>query len=145
MAHRADMARGTRADVTRHAMPHGRAALAHAECRWRTGGADTWQGPHESTQTPGWCHVAGGWRVKGHGLVGPGQSIVVVKQMRYTLLPFILTRSHFFLPCGTKFPRVLVFVGQVAASRASNAIAGRRSRGPESTQSPSGAHASKKA
>ena len=26
----------------------------------RTCGADTWQGPRESTRMPGWCHVAGG-------------------------------------------------------------------------------------
>ena len=67
------MARGTRADATRHARPRGRAAQAHVRRRWRT-----WRG-----------HVAGGhvgqrgrpcgaprgrgvgiWRA--HGLVGPG-------------------------------------------------------------------------
>ena len=34
VARRADMARGTRADVTRHARPRGRAARAHATLRW---------------------------------------------------------------------------------------------------------------
>ena len=36
-AGQADMARGTRADATRHARPHGRAARGHVRRRWRTG------------------------------------------------------------------------------------------------------------
>ena len=59
MAREADMARGTRADATRHARSRGRAAQARAELKWcnvartrgkghaspcrRPGGA-TWQG-----------------------------------------------------------------------------------------------------
>ena len=39
MAHGADVARGTRADTTRHARPRGRAARAHAAGKRRTGGA----------------------------------------------------------------------------------------------------------
>ena len=44
-------------------------------------GADAWQGPRESTRTPGWHHEAGGagrWRA--HGLVGPGYRIEAVTQ-----------------------------------------------------------------
>ena len=52
MAHGADMARGTRADATRHARPFGRTARAHAAPRWRVTSADAWQGPRESTQMP---------------------------------------------------------------------------------------------
>ena len=52
MARGADVARGTNADVTRHARPHGRAARAHAARRWRTGSADAWQRPCESTRAP---------------------------------------------------------------------------------------------
>ena len=65
MAREADMARGTRADVTRHARPRGRAARTHVRRKWRTGGADMWRGPRESTQTPGWRHVAGGLAAEG--------------------------------------------------------------------------------
>ena len=36
-ARKANVARGTRADATRHAGPHGRAARAHVRHRWRTG------------------------------------------------------------------------------------------------------------
>ena len=53
MAHEADVARGTRTDATGHARPSGRAVQAHAAPRWREGGANAWQGPRESTQTPG--------------------------------------------------------------------------------------------
>ena len=35
VARRADMARGTHVDATRHARPRGRAAQAHAALRWR--------------------------------------------------------------------------------------------------------------
>ena len=35
MAREADVAHGTSADVTWHSRPHGRAARAHAELRWR--------------------------------------------------------------------------------------------------------------
>ena len=35
MAREADVARGTRADATRHARPYGRAARAHARLKWR--------------------------------------------------------------------------------------------------------------
>ena len=53
MARGVDVARGTRADVTWHARPRGRAARAQAARRWRTSGADTSQGPRESTRMPG--------------------------------------------------------------------------------------------
>ena len=52
MARGADVVRGTRTDVTRHARPRGRAVRAHAARRWYTGSADAWQGPRESTRTP---------------------------------------------------------------------------------------------
>ena len=58
MARRADVARGTCEDVTRHARVPGRATRAHATHRGPTGGAYAWQGPLKSTQTLGWCHVA---------------------------------------------------------------------------------------
>ena len=48
MARRAEVVRRTRTDATRHARPRGRAARAHAV----QGGADAWQGPHESMCTP---------------------------------------------------------------------------------------------
>ena len=57
--------------------------------------------------------------------------------MRYVAPAYIRVISHFFLLCGTKFPRVLVFAGHVAASRASDAIAKHPSRGLKSTQSSS--------
>ena len=65
MARGAEVVRGTRTDAMRHARPRGRATRAHAWRRWRTGCADAWLGPRESTRTPGWPHVAG-------GLVGEG-------------------------------------------------------------------------
>ena len=52
VARRAEVAHGTRADATAHARPRCRAARALARRRWRTGGADTWEGPRESTWTP---------------------------------------------------------------------------------------------
>ena len=52
MAHGADMPRGTRADVTQHARPCGRAARAHAARRWRG-------------------HVAGAMRVQANARVAP--------------------------------------------------------------------------
>ena len=66
MALGADVALGTRTDATRHARPHGKAARAHAWRRWRTGGADAWQGPRESTRTPRLRHVT-----RGHASEGP--------------------------------------------------------------------------
>ena len=96
------VARGTRADATWHARPRGRAAWAHAEPRWREGGADSWHGPRKSTQTPGWHHVAseGASRWRAHGLVGPGWSIGAVTQMRYFAPAYILTFSSLFLRVG---------------------------------------------
>ena len=58
MARKAGVARRTRTDATRHARPRGKAVRAQTARRWPTGGADAWQGPHESTRTPGWHHVA---------------------------------------------------------------------------------------
>ena len=57
--------------------------------------------------------------------------------MHYHAQAFILTTPCFFIPCGTMFPRNLSYAGHVVKSRASEAIAGRRSRGPESTRSSS--------
>ena len=75
MARGADVVHGTRADATRHARPRGKAEQAHATRRWRasgaqvrTGGADAWHGRRESTQTPGWHHVA--WGLAGEGPMG---------------------------------------------------------------------------
>ena len=52
----ADVARGTRADATRHARTRGRAVRARVRCKWRTGHghvagghtvhADAWDGRH---------------------------------------------------------------------------------------------------
>ena len=50
---RVDVARGTRADVTWHARPRGRAARAHAAPMWRRGGADAWQGHMSPRGRPG--------------------------------------------------------------------------------------------
>ena len=61
------MAQRTRADAMRHARPRGRAARVHAV----QGGADAWQGLHESMRTPRGVRGAGKWRA--HGLVGPGK------------------------------------------------------------------------
>ena len=60
MARSPDVARGTRTDPTHHARPRGIATRAHVWRTWHIGGADTWQGPRESTRTPEWRHVAGG-------------------------------------------------------------------------------------
>ena len=52
--------------------------------------------------------------------------------------PGLYTRDFpFFLLSGTKFPRVLVFAGQVAASRALDVIARHPSLGLRSTRSSS--------
>ena len=55
--------RGTRADVTRHRRPRGRAARAHAAPRWHGGGADTRQ-DHSSPR-----RLRGGdtWQCEGAG------------------------------------------------------------------------------
>ena len=62
MAHAAEVARGTRADVTWHARPRGKAVRRPGGARWGGGVAR----PHGSTRTPGWHHVACG------GLAGGG-------------------------------------------------------------------------
>ena len=67
----ADVARGTRADATRHARPRGRATRAMQRvggAQVRTSGANAWQGPRESTRMPEWPHVAGG--LEGEGPTG---------------------------------------------------------------------------
>ena len=58
MAHKADVAHGTRTDATRHARLRGRAAQAHAAPRWRVAGADTWQGHAGPRGCPEGRHVA---------------------------------------------------------------------------------------
>ena len=60
MAREADVARRTSTDATRHTRPRGRACEAHAVRKWRAGGANTWQGPRESTWMPEWRRVAEG-------------------------------------------------------------------------------------
>ena len=52
--------------------------------------------------------------------------------MRYAAPAYIGVISHFFFRVG-KFPRVLVFAGHLAASRASDAITNHPSRGLGST------------
>ena len=60
-------------DATWHTRPHGSATWTHASAcvaqRWRRRVA----GPRESTQMPGWCHVAreSGWQVMGPRVSGP--------------------------------------------------------------------------
>ena len=68
VAREADVVRRTRAGATRHARPRGRATQAHVV----QGGTDAWHGPHESTWTLGWRHVAGGLASKGPTVKGPG-------------------------------------------------------------------------
>ena len=58
---------------------------SHASPRGRLCGADVAE-PHESTRTPGWCHVArssSGLASDGPtGIVGPGKIVGAVMQMR---------------------------------------------------------------
>ena len=85
----------------------------------------------------------GGWQVKGPRVSGPsldsrGGNAHALRR------PSLYTRDFpFFLPCRTKLPRVLVFAGHMAASRASDTIARRPSRGLGSTQ-PSSRHVRQK-
>ena len=69
--------------------------------------------------------------------MGPGKIIGAITQVLTTPLPFIRVIFHFFLACGTNFKGVSVFVGHVAASQASDAIARHPSRGLGSTRSSS--------
>ena len=68
------------------------------------GGADTWQSPHESTQTPGWRHVVEwGWQMKGPRVSGPW--IVYWGCFARALFrPTLYTRQLPQFPlCGTMF------------------------------------------
>ena len=98
------MARGTSADATRHARPHGRAARAHAARRCaqvtRTRGRS-----HASPRgCPGGDMWQGGWQVKGPRVSGPwleywgGNAIALNRPSFYT------RDFHSFPQCGTKFP-----------------------------------------
>ena len=93
----------TRADATRHAGPRGRAACGpRGEPGWpelvRTRGRGH-ASPHGH---PRGHHVASGeagsWRA--HGLVGLGEIIGAVMQMRTAPLPFICANFFLFLRVG---------------------------------------------
>ena len=75
--------------------------------------------PRGSTRTPvrstTWRVGAGMWRA--HRLVGPGESIGAVTQMRYALLRFILTFSRSFFRVGLCSHIFLPCAGHMAASR----------------------------
>ena len=78
------MARGTRADVMRHARPRDRAVRAHTACRL-CAGAHRWHGRvagatqvHADARVVPRCRGAGIWRA--HGLVDHGYRIGAVTQ-----------------------------------------------------------------
>ena len=116
------MARVRRGRVTSHMGP-----------RRRSGGG----GRHVA------CEGAGMWRA--HRLVGPGEIIGAVTQMRYAPIPFILAdSSFFFFRVGLCSRRFLTFSGDVVSRGASDAIEMMKipqSRGLRSTRSPSQARA----
>ena len=110
MASTADVAHGTRADATLHARPCGRDERGpRGEPRWleltrtRDRGHTSPRGP------PRGHHVASEeasiWRA--HGLVGPGEMIWAVTQMRYAPLCFIQEFSSLFLRVGLCSRRTL--------------------------------------
>ena len=75
-----------------HASPHG-------EPRWSEWTRTRGRGHASPRGCPRGCHVAseGAGIRRAHGLVGPGEIIGAVTQMRYAPLPFMLTLSyHFF-------------------------------------------------
>ena len=99
-ARRPDVARGTCADATWHARPHGRAARAHVRHRWRTGhGHVAW--PRESRWTPGWPHVAGSWQVTGPRVSGPWLEVWGDKANAFSCPTFYTYLLPNFLSCGT--------------------------------------------
>ena len=120
-------------------------------CGWPTRGARGAQGVdtrqegtrvHASTRTPVWGATwqrVGIWRA--HGIVGPGKIVGAVTRKRYSALLFILNALQIVFRVGLCPTRILPFVGDVAASRASMPIALHRSRGPESTRSSNKARA----
>ena len=141
VASRADVARGTRADAMRHARPPVKAERGpRGEPEWPKLTRTRGRGHASPRGRPRGHHVASGeagiWRA--HGLVGPGEIIGPVTQMRTAPLPFIRANFFIFLRVGLSSREFYFFAGDVAASRALDAIAGRRSRGPESTRSSSG-------
>ena len=73
------MVRGTRVDATRHARPRGRAARTHIARRWRGRVAGATR-VHADARVVPRGRGAGIWRA--HGLVGPGNRIGVVTQLR---------------------------------------------------------------
>ena len=103
MASTADVARGTRADATRHARPRGRAArgprgeLGWPELAWTCGRGHA--SPRGCTRG---CHVASGeagsWRAP--GLVGLGEIIGEEMQICTAPLPFICANFFLFLHVG---------------------------------------------
>ena len=90
MARRADVARGTRVDATRHAGPCGRASRAHVARRWCTSGADMWQGHTSPLGCPGGTTWREGWQVKGSQVSRPwldswgGKTIALNRPSFYT-------------------------------------------------------------
>ena len=83
----------------------------------------------------------GGWQVKGPWVSGPWLEVWGGNANAFSHPTFYTYLLLSFLLCGTMSPRKITFAGRVAASGSSDEIAGRRSRGPESTRSPSQARA----
>ena len=108
------MARGTRADATRHARPRGRAARAHVSRRWRTGPGHT-AGGHADARVG--RHMADGWLVKGPWVSGPWLEYWGSNAIALNRPPILPRYVLLFPPCGTKVPRSLTFAGHVAAPR----------------------------
>ena len=102
---------------------------------------DVWQGPRESTQMPGWRHMAsGGWHVKGLWVSGPwldswgGNANALDRPTFYT------HQLLSFSPCGTMFP--LIFSLQYTRQNKARQMQSKtskmhRSRGLPSIGSPS--------
>ena len=67
MAHNADVARRTLADVTRHTRPCGRDVRGPHGAQMARGGTDAWQGLRESMRTPEGAPRG----ERGHAVVGP--------------------------------------------------------------------------
>ena len=95
--------------------------------------------PRGSTRMPvrGATWQSGGWHLEGTRVSGPWLGLWGGNANALPC-PSLYTHNYFvFIPCGTMFPRNHSFAGGVAASRASNLIARRRLRGPESMRSKS--------
>ena len=126
---------GTCADATWHARPRGSATRTHASACMAWWWRGRVAGPHESTQMPT-------WRLHGMRWAGWGSNAIALFRPTFYTYQF-----PSFPPCGTMFPINLFFAGHVAKQGASDEIAWikvRRSRGLESTRSPSEARAPKR-